>query len=277
LLGQAPGGGHHLWWISLSEIGVQSALYWSSVGASFIVRHFDQLREREREADRLELEKSRLEASLKEAELETLRMRLNPHFLFNTLQNISVLTKQDPRTASQMLTRLGDLLRVALRRDAQPEVALEEEIGLTRTYLEVEQMRFGERLTVEIAIAAGTEKALVPTFLLQPLVENAIKHGLRGKPAGGRIAIHSASEDGQLTLSVKDNGAGVAAEDLKKLEMGIGLGSTCERLARMFEERGKLAVRKPMEGGTEICVTLPLRRSETPIAATYEPTSVANC
>jgi len=233
-----------VWFIPLSEVGVQQALYWASAAASYVVRHFDRLREREREADRLALEKSRLEASLKEAELETLRMRLNPHFLFNTLQNISVLAQQDPRTASQMLTRLGDLLRVAFRRDTQPEVPLEVEIGLTRTYLEVEQMRFGERLSVDIEVAAGTEKALVPTFLLQPLVENAIKHGLRAKPAAGRIHIQSARENGSLVLSVIDNGAGVAAENLKELEMGVGLGSTCERLARMYTDNGKLAVRK---------------------------------
>ena len=261
-----------------SEVGVQQALYWASVGASYIVRHFDRLRASEREADRLALEKSRLEASLKQAELETLRMRLNPHFLFNTLQNISVLAQQDPRTASQMLSRLGDLLRVAFRRDTQPEVPLEVEIGLTRTYLEVEQMRFGERLSVDIQVAAGTEKALVPTFLLQPLVENAIKHGLRAKPAAGRIQIQSARENGNLVLSITDNGAGVAAESLKELEMGVGLGSTCERLTRMYADSGKLAVRRAQPIGTEVRVTLPLRltAATTATGENYEPSAIAD-
>jgi two-component system, LytTR family, sensor kinase len=263
------------WAIPLSEAGVQQTLYWSTAGASYIVRHFHRLREREREANRLALEKSQLEASLKQAELETLRMRLNPHFLFNTLQNISVLAQQDPRTASQMLTRLGDLLRVAFRRDAQPEVPLEVEIGLTRTYLEVEQMRFGERLSVVVEMAPGTEQALVPTFLLQPLVENAIKHGLRGKASAGRIQIQSAKQNGSLTVSVTDNGAGITPGNL---QMGVGLGSTCERLSRMYSECGKLAVRKTQPEGTEVLVTLPLRWSAAgPDKERHERSSIVDC
>jgi two-component system LytT family sensor kinase len=253
-----------MWPFPSDAFWIGEFLCWSTFGASCILRRFEQLHEREREADRLALEKSKLEFSLKQAELEALRMRLNPHFLFNTLQNISVLAQQDPKTASQMITRLGDLLRTAFRRDAQPEVTLETELGLTQAYVDVERMRFRERLSVRVEIAPGTEQSMVPTFLLQPLVENAIKHGLSELRAGGQIQIRSAKEEDRLVLSVSDNGTGLAAESLKELQLGVGLGSTCERLARMYPERHELAVRKLREGGTEVRVVLPFRLNVAP-------------
>ncbi len=253
-----------LWPIPADAFWIHGFLCWCTFGTGCVLRRFSQLHEREREADRLELEKSKLEFSLKQAELEALRMRLNPHFLFNTLQNISVLAQQDPRTASQMITRLGDLLRTAFRRDAQPEVTLETELGLTQAYVDVERMRFRERLSVRVEIAPGTEQSMVPTFLLQPLVENAIKHGLSEPRGGGQIQIRSAKEEDRLVLSVSDNGRGLAAESLKELELGVGLGSTCERLARMYPERHELAVRKLHEGGTEVRVVLPFRLNVAP-------------
>src|SRR5207248_2891930 len=115
--------------------------------------------DQERERAALLLEKSRLEASLKAAELNVLRMRLNPHFLFNTLQNVSVLAQEDPKVASQMLTRLGDLLRAALRSETEPEVPLSAEIALTESYLHVEKMRFADRLNVSIDLAPGDRKS----------------------------------------------------------------------------------------------------------------------
>jgi two-component system, LytTR family, sensor kinase len=260
-----PFFGSHLWPLPSEAFWVGEFLCWSTFCASCILRRFEQLHEREREADRLALEKSKLEFSLKQAELETLRMRLNPHFLFNTLQNISVLAQQDPKTASQMITRLGDLLRTAFRRDAQPEVTLETEVSLTQAYVEVERMRFRERLSVRVEIAPGTEQSMVPTFLLQPLVENAIKHGLSELRITGQIHIRSAREEDRLVLSVSDNGTGLAAESLKELQLGVGLGSTCERLARMYPEKHELAVRRLQEGGTEVRVVLPFRLNVAPV------------
>ncbi len=265
-----------VWPIPVDAFWIHWFFCWGTFVAGCILRRFSELHEREREADRLALEKAKLEFSLKQAELENLRMRLNPHFLFNTLQNISVLAQHEPRTASQMLTRLGDLLRVAFRRDSQPEVTLETEMGLTQAYLDVERMRFRDRLSVLIEVAPGTEQALVPTFLLQPLVENAINHGLGGTSSAGRIRICSAKEDGRLILSVIDNGVGFAAESLKDLEMGVGLGSTCERLTRMYSERGGLTVRRIPQGGTEVRVTLPLRLNILPVEEGYEQSSVVN-
>jgi signal transduction histidine kinase len=249
------------WWpMPLRELALEQALYWSTVVASCVIRNLLELREKERQAAQLALEKSQLESSLRQAELETLRMRLNPHFLFNCLQNISILSQQDPKTASQMLTRLGDLLRVALQRNAvEAETALEAEVSLTQAYVSIEKMRFGDRLSVLLDVASGTERALVPSFLLQPLVENAIKHGLRGERETGVIWIRSRRESDELVLTVSDNGRGLPEADPSDLTMGIGLGSTCERLARMYSGQHSFSIRGLPEGGTEVRIALPIK------------------
>jgi two-component system, LytTR family, sensor kinase len=246
------------WIIPARELLGHQFLYWSAVGGSYLLRTLLEARENERRAGRLALEKSRLEASLRQSELDALRMRLHPHFLFNSLQNIAVLTQHDPLTASRMLTRLGDLLRVSLGTSHQVECTLDTEIALTRAYLAIEQMRFGDRLSAVIDVARGTERALVPTFLLQPLVENAIRHGLQNVRVGGVIAIASAVSNGSLVLTVTDNGIGPPAAPLSRLPLGVGLGATRERLARMYPARHTLSMIAVPEGGTEVRLTLPL-------------------
>jgi len=250
-----------VWQLRLGEFSYHFLPFWLTVLAGCFLRNISQLRAREREAALLALDKSRLESSLRLAELEALRMRLNPHFLFNTLQNISVLTQQDPPTASLMLTRLGDLLRASFRKDSQQEIPLEAEIALTRAYLDVERMRFQDRLSIAVDVESGTESALVPTFLLQPLVENAIKHGLRGPRTPGIIRIRGVRENDRLILTVVDNGAGIPAESLDQLNVGVGLGSTCERLQRLYFQEQELAIRNLAEGGTEVRVVLPFHLS----------------
>ena len=169
------------------------------------------------------------------------------------------MTKQDPQTASRMLTRLGDLLRAVLRQDSQAESTLEEEIALTRAYVALEQMRFGDRLHVDFEIAGEVQQALVPCFLLQPLIENAVIHGLRGARKAGIIAVSAVSQGGQLLLSVTDNGIGLQAEDPTEMKIGVGLRSTCERLERMYPDSHRFSIRKPAGGGTEVRITIPLR------------------
>ena len=191
-------------------------------------------------------------------------MRLNPHFLFNCLQNIATLTQQDPRTAEKMLTRVGDLLRLALRRNSEPESTLGEEIALTEAYVSIEKMRFADRLAVLLDIKPGTERALIPSLLLQPLAENAIRHGLRNEREMGLISIRARREDDRLLLTVSDNGVGIQPEHLADLEMGIGLGSTCERLERMYPDRHEFSIRALPEGGTEVLIALPLKIAEAP-------------
>jgi signal transduction histidine kinase len=247
------------WIIPGREMLGHQFLYWFSVAAGGMLRIVLEARENERRAARLMLEKSQLETSLRQTELDALRMRLQPHFLFNSLQNIAVLTEHDPRTGSRMLTRLGDLLRASLGRDSRPETTLEAEIALTSAYLAIEQMRFGDRLSSMVDVGEGTGRALVPSFLLQPIVENAIRHGLRDVRQRGVLAIRSRRDGGALVLSVTDNGAGPPGAPLSELPLGIGLGATCERLARMYPGRHSFSMRAAPEGGTEVRITLPLR------------------
>lgn len=254
----APPAG--FWFMHLPTAGV---CFWASVAAGYFVRTQQELRERERAAARLALERSQLEASLKQAQLEAIRARLNPHFLFNCLQNISVLTREDPETASRMLARLGELLRTILRRDSEPEWLLREEIELARAYVALEQMRFGEQLQVSFSVAGEVESATVPSFLLQPLIENAIIHGLRGARRKGTITVTAAREGSELVLAVTDNGMGVAAEQVSSPNGGLGLSSTRERLAILYPERHSLEIRAAPQGGTEVRIRIPLKFADS--------------
>jgi len=253
------------WAIPAPDLLGHALLYWAAVGGSTALRTLLEARDNERRAARLMLEKSRLETSLRQAELDALRMRLQPHFLFNSLQNISVLIQHDPPTASRMLTRLGDLLRASLDRAREAETTLATELALTSAYLAVEEMRFGDRLSSAIEVASGTEEALVPTFLLQPIVENALRHGLAEVRRRGILTIRSSRENDRLVLVVRDNGVGVDA-DLSPERFGIGLGATCERLARLYAERQSFAMRALPEGGTEVRITLPFHLATAEVA-----------
>jgi two-component system, LytTR family, sensor kinase len=264
------------WSVSKGELTIQFFLFWIVVGASYVFRHFLQLQSREREKTELLLEKSRLQASLKHAELEALRMRLNPHFLFNTLQNISVLTQEDPRTASQMLTRLGDLLRTAIRSGAEQETDLATEVRLTEAYASMEKMRFGERLHIDFEIAPETSGAMVPTLLLQPLLENAIKHGLQGVSREGFIAVRASRANAQLLLSVKDNGIGPATDSLEKKDVGIGLGATTQRLARLYPGESQLTMSGSRDSGTEVRIVLPFRAAPASMER-HDQAALAHC
>jgi signal transduction histidine kinase len=232
-------------------------LFWCSAGVGYFVRTQFQLREQQARTARLALEKSQLEAGLRQAQLDAIRARLNPHFLFNSLQNISVMTKQDGQTASRMLARLGDLLRAVLRQDSEPESTLGEEMELTKAYVALEQMRFGDRLRLNFHIVPEANQALVPPFLLQPLVENAIIHGLRGVAKTGEISVSAARQNGELVLTVTDNGIGPNDDAISGRKLGVGLGSTRDRLATMYPERHTFALQKRADGGTEIRIAIP--------------------
>ena len=250
-----------LWHVPGVEFYFEEFSFWCTLSAACAIRHFAQFHRQARQATQLALEKSQLEASLRQAELENLRMRLNPHFLFNTLQNISVLAQQDPKLASQMLARLGDLLRAALRRNVSSETTVSEEMTLIRDYLAVEKMRFGDRLTILMDVAPESERALIPSFLLQPLVENAIIHGLRGISQTGTIAMRAMIEGDRLALTVADNGVGIPARP-GEVNVGIGLTSTKERLSRMFPGDHDFVIRNLYEGGTEVRIVIPYRRGD---------------
>lgn len=258
------------------EFWLEQLIFWSVIAAAVFLRTTKELGDRQREAARLSLEKAQLEATLRQAELDVLRMRLNPHFLFNALQNISALARPDPATASRMLTRLGDLLRAALRQDFQSEVTLEAEIALTRGYTDIEKMRFGGKLEVDVHIAPGAALARVPSLLLQPLVENAILHGL-ARPKGGRISIRGALENGRLVLTVADNGIGAPPGEFNMgIGTGIGLGSLRERLERLYPGAHEIAVSRPAEGGTQVCISFPFRVLEDAPVSAHESAALVD-
>jgi hypothetical protein len=252
-----------LWHFPLSFFCFEQFFFWSTLSAGCAIRHFAEFHRQARQVTQLALEKSQLEASLRQAELENLRMRLNPHFLFNTLQNVSVLAQQNPKLASQMLTRLGDLLRAALRRNVSPETTVSDEMALTQDYLAVEKMRFGDRLTILVDVAPGLDQAVLPSFLLQPLAENAVIHGLRGVSHMGTITMRAVKEGDRLVVTVADNGLGLSGEGFReKPEPGIGLSSTRERLHKMYPDEHEFVIRNLSQGGTEVRIAIPFRRRD---------------
>jgi sensor histidine kinase YesM len=257
------------WRMPASEIALQFFVYAVTVVTSAFIRYLIDAQQKERQAALLALEKSKLESALRLAELETLRMRLNPHFLFNCLQNISALAGQDAKAATQMLARLGDLLRVALRSDYKDEIPLSEEVALTKAYIAIEQVRHGNRLSVLFDIAPETERLLVPNLLLQPLVENAIKHGIGGRDQAGVIWVRGEAnrQRDEIVITIRDNGAGLPVSNAAELRLGVGLGATKERLMRMYD-RQSLEIQPLPEGGTEVRIMLPAHASVRAAAAT---------
>jgi signal transduction histidine kinase len=203
-----------------------------------------------------ELTASRLEAQLARAHLETLRMQLHPHFLFNTLNAISVLIDRDPEDARKTLGRLSDLLRLTLEYDGVQEVPLEREIDFLDRYLAIEKTRFGDRLTVRVEVDPEVMHAPVPAMILQPLVENAIRHGINRQRGPGVVEICASRTNGTLCLRVRDNGAGM--QDLPDRK-GVGLTNTRERLQRMYGTRFLLDVRNNEGPGVTAIVEIPFR------------------
>lgn len=234
-------------------------LYWTSVAAANGLSYFRELREKERLAAQLELERSQLETSLRQAQLDALRMQLNPHFLFNTLQTISVLMMDDTASANRMLVRLSDLLRSTLRSSVSSLSQLSDELAFLRAYLEIEQIRFADRLQVKWDIEPRTERALAPTLLLQPLVENSIRHGIARMATPGTITISSRVIEGVLHLSVADTGPGLTEEEVegKGIGHGIGLSNTRKRLKQLYPQHDMEVIAGPT-GGFEVRITVPL-------------------
>ncbi|HUM10288.1 MAG TPA: histidine kinase [Myxococcaceae bacterium] len=203
-----------------------------------------------------ELRTAQLEASLQEAKLEALRSQLNPHFLFNALNSVSALMHRDVDAADAMLARIGELLRLTLASDGSQEIRLGEELELLDRYLDVERIRFAERLAVVMDVAPATLEARLPAFSLQPLVENAIHHGVASRDQGGRVTIVARRIDGRLQLRVADDGPGPGVLPPRE---GVGLRNTRARLHQLYGESQELQLRQPPGGGCEVTVELPWR------------------
>ncbi|MDX1396478.1 MAG: sensor histidine kinase [Gemmatimonadota bacterium] len=245
-------------WVNLSFWYPYSLLvYWIIAIATQAVETSRRSRERE-------LEAAHLREELTRAQLTTLRMQLNPHFLCNTLNTASVFMR-DGRSedAIEVVVGLGDLLNRTLDAMETPEVTLREELAFIDRYLGIERRRFSDRLETRISVEPELMEALVPNMILQPLVENAIRHGLSKTPGDGLLEIRATAEGPSLRISVRDDGPGFDRAALRSL--GVGLDNTLRRLERLFGSAGGLEIGNGEDGGAEVTLTLPLetRRSGT--------------
>jgi two-component system, LytTR family, sensor kinase len=232
---------------TLTSVPWSFFMYFAVLGTVHAFAYYVEARDRE-------LQTSQLTGQLSEARLQALRAQLQPHFLFNTLNAITVLVR-DQRTpmAVTMLDRLSELLRQVLRSDQQHQITLSEELQLVRLYLDIEQVRFSDRLRVTISAPEDTLGALVPTLMLQPLVENAVRHGLLDRTDNALIEIRARRIADRLELSVRDNGRGLTAAQ----PPGVGLENTRARLAALYGEAATLELGGAEGGGTLALVRLP--------------------
>jgi len=225
-------------------------LYFAVLACIYALTYYREARDRE-------AQQSRLAAQLAEARLGALRMQLNPHFLFNSLNAITVLVRdRNTQDAARMLELLSGVLRQVLQSEKRHEVTLAEELRFIEQYLAIEQVRFSDRLQVRWSIEPALRDALVPGFILQPLVENAVRHGVAKRSVPGLIEVVARESDGDLVLSVRDNGPGYSPAS----GAGVGLANTRVRIETLFGERGQFQIVQAEGGGTIATVRFPLRR-----------------
>jgi LytS/YehU family sensor histidine kinase len=252
------------WWESSMTLGDLMVLYLSKAAAMNLMVYAAGvalvqgvgLYERYRERERRTLQ---LQGELATAHLEVLRGQLQPHFLFNTLNTITALLRSDPDGAERVVTRLGDLLRISLQNTSRQEIPLQEELDFLDRFVEIQRVRFQDRLTVEQNIAPDVVEAAVPTLLLQPLVENAIKHGIEPQPEAGVVTIRAWRDGSNLLLEVCDNGHGLPAGGAATLREGVGLANTRARLQQLYGEHHRFDIRDGADAGVCVLVTLPYR------------------
>ncbi|HSS17831.1 MAG TPA: histidine kinase [Candidatus Dormibacteraeota bacterium] len=207
-----------------------------------------------------ELAQSSLKTELARAQLRALKMQLHPHFLFNTLHSISSLVLEDPPKANSMIARLGDFLRLTLENSNQQLVSLKEETEFLRCYLEIEQVRFGDRLTVTFELEPQMLPAQVPHLILQPVVENAIQHAIAPRAARGHINIEAKRLNSLLRLEVRDDGPGIASNDALLGTEGVGLSNVRARLHQIYGSDFRFELMNARDGGLTVVMEIPFRR-----------------
>jgi len=216
-----------------------------------------------REARRAELRESRLETELARAQLDTLRLQIQPHFLFNTLNSIAALVRRRKNDrALEMVLGLSELLRSSLERSRHALVPLAEELEFVKRYVELQRARFGDRLSVDYEIDETCLDHMIPNFLLQPLVENAIRHGIGKRAAPGRIEIRSHRDKSRLVISIADDGIGLPTDFELTEHAGVGLSNTRSRLAQLYGEQAEMDLREPQQGGVTVTLSLPIAQGE---------------
>ncbi len=233
-------------------------MYCGLVGILYAFKYYNRLL-----TSQLQLE--RVEKSLLESRLNALRLQLEPHFLFNALNAISSEVASDPALARDMIGDLGALLRHSLDCKDKAEITLAQELAVLEHYLAIQRVRFGDRIAIEIKAEPRTLPAMVPSMLLQPLVENAIRHGIEGQLSGGKITISASRAGEQLRLFVRDDGVGLPPDWRIEASTGLGVRVVRERLAALFPDLGEQAFRigPRRGGGTEVAITIPLHEQET--------------
>jgi two-component system LytT family sensor kinase len=259
------------WWSTVTEtflrlVDQELPVYWALLGLQHAVDYYHESRERAVRA-------AQLETRLVEAQLQALQQQLHPHFLFNTLHAISALVHRQPDKADEMIERLSDLLRIALDKVGVQEVTVAEEIEYLRAYLDIEQVHFGDRLEIVYRIDAHALDVLVPNLILQPLAENAIRHGLAPRAGKGRLSIEAVVDGETLVLRIADDGRGLIGGVVGRF--GVGLGNTQARLERLYAGRATLACAPAAEGGCVVTVTLPVRQKEAEAERNGRPTEPA--
>ncbi|MEK6300712.1 MAG: histidine kinase [Acidobacteriota bacterium] len=209
-----------------------------------------------------EIRATRLEAQLAHAQLQALKMQLQPHFLFNTLHSISALVYKDAEAADKMIARLGDFLRLTLENGGAQEVSLQQELEFLKCYLEIERIRFRDRLTVRFRIEPQALDARLPNLILQPIVENAIKHGIAPRTTQGHIEIEASQLNGLLHVQVTDNGPGLPAngDNGQILKEGVGLANTQARLQQLYGSDHRLDLANTTRGGLSVILEIPFKR-----------------
>ncbi len=228
-------------------------IYWMITGSLQAYRYYERYMNSE-------LQLQRMEKSYSQARLNALRMQLDPHFLFNALNTISSHVERDPKLTRLMIEHLGDLLRMSLESKDRQEVPLAEELAFLDHYLAIQRIRFGRRLTIDMRIAADVRYASVPSLFLQPLVENAIRHGISHRASGGTVTVSAQAVNERLVIRVFDDGAGLPAGWTIETCKGLGLSVTRERIAGLYPNgEGSFTIRPRDEGGTMVEILLPLR------------------
>ena len=238
---------YQTWWFTLLCVV-------AAIGAVFgLAALYRRRREREVVA-------ARLESQLAQAQLQVLEMQVQPHFLFNTLNSISVLIRSDPEKAMRMIGRLSDFVRMGLDRSGKQEIPLEEELKLVERYLEIESVRFADRLTVHQQAEEEALDALVPSMILQPLVENAVRHGIARRRGPVKISVEVARLNGELHMTVRDTGAGLPEGWSEAGRKGIGLTNTRSRLTQLYGNRFHFRLERNPEGGAVAEIRIPFHR-----------------
>jgi two-component system, LytTR family, sensor kinase len=236
---------------SFLKIDLTLLTYWLIVAVTHVSAHYREARERERRA-------LQLETSLAQAHVEALKMQLHPHFLFNTLNTISGLMRDDVEGADRMLTKLAELLRRTFEAADVQEVPLARELEFLDDYLSIQQTRFGDRLHLSVEVPEREQSTLVPTLILQPLVENAIRHGIAARPGPGCVSIRSALRDERVVISVVNDGLPLPTT----IREGFGIRNIRSRVKALYGERASFALRPRPEGGAIAILDLPARHAE---------------